>query len=67
MSTVSLPLPSQAAQVQRVSQALALQLQQLTVLSGTFPMPTATVELVIDALYHENDKEFTSWKFKPVA
>ncbi len=25
------------------------------------------VELVIDALYHENDKEYTSWKFKPIA
>ncbi len=25
------------------------------------------VELVIDSLYHEDDKEFTSWKFKPVA
>ena len=26
----------------------------------------ATVELVIDALYHEQDKTFTSWKFKLV-
>jgi uncharacterized OB-fold protein len=26
----------------------------------------AHVELVIDTLYHEDDKAFTSWKFKQI-
>jgi hypothetical protein len=30
----------------------------------TRSMPS--VELVVDALYHEEDKTFTSWKFKLV-